>query len=252
MVGCTPRVNGYSPGRPSRSSSPGFTSAATYTGSSRDAARRLEPRAPLRRLLHGLAVRPLEPALLVRHVVDSRSGESRRRACRATRPRRASRCPRRPAPPARGARPPCRPSGLLQLVLHLHRLDDDERLARLHLVAGLHEHLHDLARHRRGDGLLPLDRELRRAARRSRSFRSSRSSSGTTAWRSRTFTCVSRQSSIARVARRVHDERERAVVVPEGVHDVRPSRAASPRRCPARARRTSTGSSRVPPSSRAT
>jgi hypothetical protein len=34
MVDWTPRVNGYSPGSPSRSSSAGFTSEATYTGSS--------------------------------------------------------------------------------------------------------------------------------------------------------------------------------------------------------------------------
>src|SRR5215208_4722102 len=41
--------------------------------------------------------------------------------------------------------------GRLQLVLHLHRLDDDEALTRLDRLTRLDEHAHDLAGHRRLD-----------------------------------------------------------------------------------------------------
>ena len=40
-----------------------------------------------------------------------------------------------------------------QLVLHLHRFDHDERLARADRVAGLDQHADDLARHRRHEAL---------------------------------------------------------------------------------------------------
>lgn len=43
--------------------------------------------------------------------------------------------------------------GGLQLVLHLHRLHDEEGLAFLDLIPGLHEQLHDLAGH--GGGQQP-------------------------------------------------------------------------------------------------
>jgi hypothetical protein len=66
-----------------------------------------------------------------------------------------SNAPASTAPPsARGSRQLCRP-GRHELVFHLHRLDDDERLTRRHDVAGLHQHAHDLAGHRRMHSLRP-------------------------------------------------------------------------------------------------
>ena len=48
-----------------------------------------------------------------------------------------------------------------QLVLHLHRFDDDDRLARADRVAGVDEHPDDLARHRRHDALRARSRRRR-------------------------------------------------------------------------------------------
>src|SRR4030095_16369780 len=53
-------------------------------------------------------------------------------------------------PPHLAHRP--RPSRL-QLVLHLHGLDHDQRVTRRHRVTGRHLDHGDLARHRRPDGL---------------------------------------------------------------------------------------------------
>src|SRR4051812_22107717 len=45
--------------------------------------------------------------------------------------------------------------GRLQLVLHLHRFDDDQALTRFDCLSRLDEHAHDLARHRRLDLCAP-------------------------------------------------------------------------------------------------
>ena len=69
---------------------------------------------------------------------------------------------RRPDRPATHRRFDRRVGGRGQGVLHLHGFEHGERLAALHLVAGLHQHLDDLARHRRDDAIRRLAAMLRR------------------------------------------------------------------------------------------